>query len=98
MRFGPFFSRPGRTLLLSVVIPVYNEEPNLRVLFDRLTRVFSGLADVRYKLVFVDDGSTDASAEIVHGLQAEDARVKLLAKLQHRPRSREYLRAGPRRR
>ena len=49
---------------LSVVIPVYNEEPGLQALFDRLYPALDALA-VAYEVVFVDDGSRDRSAALL---------------------------------
>lgn len=60
----------SRDIRLDVIIPVWNEEQALDLLFQRLEAVFSaearerhGLASVRY--LIVDDGSQDASARIV---------------------------------
>jgi undecaprenyl-phosphate 4-deoxy-4-formamido-L-arabinose transferase len=48
------------TPILSVVIPVYNEEPGLQALFDRLYPALDKL-DVPYEVLFVNDGSRDRS-------------------------------------
>lgn len=55
---------------LSVVIPVYNEEPNLRELFARLQGVLDSCGE-SYELLFVDDGSHDRSAAILREFHAE---------------------------
>ena len=62
---------------LSVVIPVYNEEDNLPLLWPELRSVLEaeGLA---FEVVFVDDGSRDRSAEIIRGLRESDPRVRLV--------------------
>ena len=49
---------------LSVLIPVYNEEDVLSLLFERLYPVLDGLAG-SYEILFVNDGSTDGSAAIL---------------------------------
>lgn len=49
---------------LSVVIPVYNEEPGLAALFARLYPALDAL-DMRYEVVFINDGSRDRSAAIL---------------------------------
>jgi undecaprenyl-phosphate 4-deoxy-4-formamido-L-arabinose transferase len=49
---------------VSVVIPVYNEEAGLQSLFDRLYPALDAL-QVRYEIVFIDDGSRDRSAAIL---------------------------------
>src|SRR5438132_2344603 len=64
-------------LELSVVIPVYNEEENLPLLWPELREVLDGLA-LAYEVIFVDDGSRDRSAEIIRGFRDADARVRLV--------------------
>jgi len=49
---------------LSVVIPVYNEEPNLELLFSRLYPVLDGLGR-KYEVIFTNDGSTDGSLALL---------------------------------
>lgn len=49
---------------LSVVIPVYNEEAGLQLLFDRLYPALDAL-NLRYEIIFVNDGSRDRSAAIL---------------------------------
>jgi glycosyltransferase involved in cell wall biosynthesis len=62
---------------LSVVIPVYDEEENLPLLWPELRSVLDGLG-LAFEVVFVDDGSRDRSAEIVRAFREADARVRLL--------------------
>jgi glycosyltransferase involved in cell wall biosynthesis len=61
---------------LSVVIPVLNEAPNLEPLHRELTESLSRLG-LPYELVFVDDGSTDESFEILARLQRADSHVRV---------------------
>ena len=49
---------------LSVIIPVYNEEQGLQILFDRLYPALDKLG-IRYEVVFINDGSRDRSAAIL---------------------------------
>ncbi|MBI4757098.1 MAG: glycosyltransferase [Betaproteobacteria bacterium] len=51
---------------LSVVIPVYNEESGLQALFDRLYPALDALG-LGYEILFINDGSRDRSAAILHG-------------------------------
>jgi len=62
---------------LSVVVPVYNEEESLPVLWPEIRDVLdpTGLA---FEVVFVDDGSRDRSAEIIRAFREDDARVRLV--------------------
>ena len=60
---------------ISVVIPVYNEEESLRELHRQLGEV-APLARSESEIIFVDDGSTDGSWNIISDLAAEDPRVR----------------------
>jgi glycosyltransferase involved in cell wall biosynthesis len=62
---------------LSVVIPVYNEAPNLPQLHGELTETLSAWGR-SYELVFIDDGSSDESFETLVGIQAGDAHVRII--------------------
>jgi dolichol-phosphate mannosyltransferase len=62
---------------LSVVIPVYNEEENLPVLWAELRGVLAPLA-VAWEVIFVDDGSADRSAELIRGFRDADRRARLV--------------------
>ena len=63
--------------MLSIVIPVHNEEHSILPLYDRLTRV---LVEMRrpYEILFVDDASTDRSFELLSNLVQTDPHLKVL--------------------
>lgn len=63
---------------LSIVVPVYNEEPNLRLLHQRLSAVAAGCGD-DYEIVFVNDGSADGSLAIMKELAAADPHVRFVS-------------------
>jgi glycosyltransferase involved in cell wall biosynthesis len=66
-------------LLLSIVIPIYNEQATLLELYRRLTHVLSqNLAELAYEIVFVNDGSTDGSIQMLIELHADDPAVKVV--------------------
>ena len=62
---------------LSIVIPVYNEEENLPLLWPELRGVLEPLG-LAFEVIFVDDGSRDRSAEIIRGFRETDGRVRLV--------------------
>ena len=55
---------------LSIVVPIYNEEESLPFLVDQLLEVLQPLRE-NFELVFVNDGSSDRSAEVIRKLSAE---------------------------
>lgn len=64
---------------ISVVVPVYNEETAIKPFLDRIAKVMDGLpAGVEYQVIFVNDGSSDATEIVVHGLAAQNERVTLI--------------------
>lgn len=62
---------------LSVVIPIFNELGNLLQLVARLRTVLDPLVR-SYELLFIDDGSTDGSRDILAKLQGEDHRISAI--------------------
>ncbi len=62
---------------ISVVIPVRNEAPNLSALHRELTETLSACGRP-YELVFVDDGSTDETYDILRRLQAADSHLRVV--------------------
>lgn len=63
---------------LSLIIPLLNERDNLQPLYERTIGVVRSIG-LDYELIFVDDGSTDGSAEAIATLHAIDPRVKLVS-------------------
>src|SRR4051794_35433597 len=63
--------------MLSIVIPVHNEEPSLLPLYDRLTAVME-IVQKPYEILFVDDASTDRSFELLANLVETDERLKVI--------------------
>jgi dolichol-phosphate mannosyltransferase len=70
--------RGGGTTRLSVVVPVHDEEDSLPELVAQLQDVFQRLSGLDSELIFVDDGSRDASLALLVGLAARDRRVKVV--------------------
>lgn len=65
---------------LSVVVPAFNEQDNLRPFFAELTRVLdTDLSGYEAEIIFVDDGSTDDTLSCLRALSREDARVKAIS-------------------
>ncbi|HJR77999.1 MAG TPA: glycosyltransferase family 2 protein [Nitrospiraceae bacterium] len=60
--------------VLSIVIPVFNEEENIEALHSRLTTVLQDLGH-EYEIIYVDDGSRDQSPALLNRLAEQDGRV-----------------------
>jgi len=63
--------------MISIVVPLYNEQENIRPLYTRLTGVLNRIGQP-YELVFVDDGSRDQTREILDEIYSNDSRVCLV--------------------
>lgn len=63
--------------MISIVIPIHNEEPAILPLYDRLTVVLESLRKP-YEIIFVDDASTDRSFELLANLVETDSRLKVI--------------------
>jgi len=63
--------------LISFILPVYNEYNGLSIIFNELTNYASNLATrYEYEIIFVDDGSSDNSWELIKNLSQQDSHVK----------------------
>src|SRR5207237_9947616 len=63
---------------ISVFLPVFNEEPNLRPLHEKLDRALTQLGRTA-EIIYVDDGSSDGSMDVLREIAAEDSRVRVIA-------------------
>lgn len=63
--------------MLSIVIPIHNEEPSILPLYDRLTSVLDQLQRP-FEIIFVDDASTDRSFDLLANLVETDNRLKVI--------------------
>jgi glycosyltransferase involved in cell wall biosynthesis len=68
-------SEAGPAPTLSVVIPIFNEEETLEVLYARLSKVLDGLGE-DYEVIFVNDGSRDRSELLLRDIQKRNPRFK----------------------
>ncbi len=59
-----------REALISIVIPVFNEQDNLHALMERLLRVMRGMKR-SFEIILIDDGSRDGSLKILEGFAVE---------------------------
>ena len=64
--------------LLSVVVPCRDEEQALPIFIDEFAKVAAQMGNPRFELIFVDDGSSDETAEILKKFAANDSRVRYI--------------------
>lgn len=65
--------------LISIIIPVYNEEKNIPLVYDEIKKVWENLKKkYNYEIIFIDDGSKDKSSRVIENLSAEDERIKYI--------------------
>ena len=62
---------------ISIVIPVFNEEDNVQLLYQQIREVCESLRQ-SYEIVFVDDGSRDRTFEILEEIHSNDPRLKAI--------------------
>jgi dolichol-phosphate mannosyltransferase len=65
-------------MLLSLVVPCFNEEAVLPAAHEELSRVLGALESCDYELIFVDDGSRDNTFKLLREIQERDDRVRVL--------------------
>ncbi|HEX6943390.1 MAG TPA: glycosyltransferase family 2 protein [Gemmatimonadaceae bacterium] len=64
--------------LVSVVVPVFNEQESIDRFYDRTTAVLGALEGLSWEIVFVEDGSTDGSFARLSELAARDHHIRVL--------------------
>jgi dolichol-phosphate mannosyltransferase len=70
--------KSGHPQLLSIVVPLYNEEAMMEILAERLGQLADDLAPLRVEFVLVDDGSRDRTAELAERLAERDPRYSVV--------------------
>ncbi|MFC1669910.1 glycosyltransferase family 2 protein [Spirochaetota bacterium] len=63
---------------LSLILPVYNEEENIKLQHDKIIKAINPLK-ITYEIIFVDDGSIDTSLEILKRIAKKDKNIKLIS-------------------
>lgn len=64
---------------IGLIIPCYNEEESLHMLYEALDDVSNVLSDYRMNMLFIDDGSTDKTLQIMRDLREKDSRVRYIS-------------------
>jgi polyisoprenyl-phosphate glycosyltransferase len=64
---------------ISIIVPCYNEQDNIERLCHELRTMFSNNAQYRWKVILIDDGSTDGTLQCLRRAAAEDSRFGYVA-------------------
>jgi dolichol-phosphate mannosyltransferase len=64
---------------ISIVIPTFNEEGNIEILYKKITEAFEGTKHTNFEIIYVNDGSSDDSLEKIKTLSLTDERVKFIS-------------------
>ena len=65
--------------LLSVIVPCYNEQEVLKYFYDELNRISEKMSEINFEFIFVDDGSSDHTLDILKELASQDKRITYLS-------------------
>ena len=64
---------------IDVIIPCYNEEDNIRAVYEETCRVETEILGYSFKYIFINDGSSDGTLDAIRELAAGDKRVKYIS-------------------
>jgi len=68
---------------ISVVTPAYNEEANIREVYEQTKAIFVSLPQYRYEHIFIDNASTDRTVPILREIAAADPNVKVIVNMRN---------------
>ena len=60
---------------ISIIIPAYNEEESLPLLYERLNKIINQLKQYEFEVLFINDGSKDNTLQIIKDLRKKDERI-----------------------
>lgn len=65
--------------ILSVVVPCYNEEENIKLYYEELSKTIEKMKNLTFEIIFVNDGSRDKTLEEIKKLVRDDERVRYIS-------------------
>jgi dolichol-phosphate mannosyltransferase len=78
---APHSSDTGVARTLSIIVPTYNEKPNLEAL---ISRIAAALTAVNWEVIVVDDDSPDGTSDLALALHAREPRIRLIRRIGRR--------------
>lgn len=67
-----------KTILITIIVPAHNEADNVRILSETVKKVLGGRM-IGYRLLFVDDGSTDGTLDVLEALAGEEPNIQFIS-------------------
>ena len=64
---------------ISIIIPAYNEQESLPMLYERLTKLMNSMENYQFEVLFVNDGSKDKTLELLEKIAENDKCVKIVS-------------------
>lgn len=64
---------------ISIVVPCYNEEASLNIFYNELIKNLEQISNIKYEVIFVDDGSKDKTINIIRKLSKENKNIKYIS-------------------
>ena len=64
---------------ISVIVPCYNEEESISLFYKEINKVTKKMKDVSFELIFIDDGSSDKSLDIIKELSKSDKDIRYIS-------------------
>lgn len=61
--------------LITILVPAYNEEPSIPILYDRLCPIINNISNYNFEILFVNDGSKDNTLHVLKNLRNKDNRI-----------------------
>lgn len=61
--------------LITILVPAYNEEDVLNMLYERVSKIMNSLSNYNFEMLFINDGSTDKTLDILKELRKNDNRI-----------------------
>jgi glycosyltransferase involved in cell wall biosynthesis len=68
---------------ISVITPCYNEEGNVREVYERVRKAMCGLKQYRYEHIFIDNASEDGTVRVLKSIAAADTNVKIIVNMRN---------------
>lgn len=65
----------GDKKLVTILVPAYNEEDVLNMLYERVSKIMNSLTNYNFEILFVNDGSSDKTLDILKTLREKDNRI-----------------------